>query len=91
MGDKVYMGCNFCGKNNVKTVAFLLDDIEVHICEQCLETMLRELQSGGNAESVEETSYTDIDVKKPRDIKELLDQYVIGQERAKKIISLTLS
>lgn len=86
------MGCNFCGKNSVKTVAFLLGDVEVHICEQCLETMLRELQNTGTAESesVEETSYTDINVKKPRDIKELLDQYVIGQERAKKIISVAI-
>jgi ATP-dependent Clp protease ATP-binding subunit ClpX len=79
------LACSFCGKSQ-KEVKKLIAGPTVYICDECIELC--------NDIIAEETS-RDVDapgssVPKPREINETLDQYVIGQDRAKKILSVAV-
>ena len=77
--------CSFCGKYQDQ-VKRLIAGPGVYICDECIE-LCNEIIS---EELDEETEETLKDVPKPREIKTFLDQYVIGQERAKKILSVAV-
>lgn len=78
--------CNFCGKSQ-KEVKKLIAGPGVYICDECIELCNDIIYE----DSVKQVSKTALDnVPKPHEIKEHLDQYVIGQERAKKIISVAV-
>ena len=85
------MVCSFCGKERSDTVLLEVNDLlNIAICQDCLEAMKQEAKANGNADessNYEETN-VEVKVKTPHEIKDILDQYVIGQERAKKIISV---
>ena len=80
--------CSFCGRDKDETL-ILIAGIDGHICESCV-TQAQQIVD-------EELNQTDATVKftlpnslKPASIKEFLDQYVIGQDEAKKIISVAV-
>lgn len=82
--------CSFCGRNRDE-VKILIAGQEGHICENCVEhaqeiiqqeLMIRE-DTPGN-------STFKLTVKKPIEIKRILDEYVIGQEDAKKVLSVAV-
>lgn len=80
------LSCNFCGKSQ-KEVKKLIAGPGVYICDECVDLC--------NDIIVEDTAKTSTsasldNVPKPHEIKEHLDQYVIGQARAKKIISVAV-
>ena len=78
--------CNFCGKSQ-KEVKKLIAGPGCYICDECIELcndIIYEDSVKSNAKS-----YVD-NVPKPHEIKEHLDNYVIGQDRAKKIISVAV-
>jgi ATP-dependent Clp protease ATP-binding subunit ClpX len=77
--------CSFCGKYQDQ-VKRLIAGPGVYICDECIE-LCNEIIS---EELDEETEEILKDVPKPKDIKGFLDQYVIGQERAKKILSVAV-
>lgn len=82
--DKKQLKCSFCGKSQDQ-VRRLIAGPGVYICDECIE-----LCSEIIAEEFEEDTELDLtDIPKPRQIKEYLDQYVIGQDRAK--ISLAVA
>lgn len=82
--DKKQLKCSFCGKSQDQ-VRRLIAGPGVYICDECIE-----LCSEIIAEEFEEDTEIDLtDVPKPRQIKEYLDQYVIGQDKAK--ISLAVA
>lgn len=80
------ISCSFCGKNQ-KDVKKLIAGPTVYICDECVELcndiIAEENQKGS-------TNHKDVGVPKPREIKETLDQYVIGQEYAKKVLSVAV-
>jgi ATP-dependent Clp protease ATP-binding subunit ClpX len=79
------VACSFCGKSQ-KEVKKLIAGPTVYICDECIELcndIIAE-ETGRDAEA-EGSS-----VPKPREINEILDGYVIGQERAKKILSVAV-
>ena len=78
--------CSFCGKNQ-KEVKKLIAGPAVYICDECIG-----LCNDIIAEEVEreESLTTTAPLPKPAEIKEILDEYVIGQERAKKILSVAV-
>jgi ATP-dependent Clp protease ATP-binding subunit ClpX len=78
--------CSFCGKGQ-KEVKKLIAGPSVYICDECVE-----LCNGIIAEEYEREDYhaTRALVPKPREIKEHLDEYVIGQEHAKKVLSVAV-
>lgn len=78
--------CNFCGKSQ-KEVKKLIAGPGVYICDECIELCNDIIYE----DSVKQVSKTALDnVPKPHEIKEHLDNYVIGQDRAKKIISVAV-
>jgi ATP-dependent Clp protease ATP-binding subunit ClpX len=78
--------CSFCGKSQ-KEVKKLIAGPTVYICDECIG-----LCNDIIAEEVEreESLTTSTPLPKPADIKSILDEYVIGQERAKKILSVAV-
>lgn len=79
--------CSFCGRTK-KEANILIAGLEGHICDHCIEQahsiMNEEL---GNKKN---TPFDTINLLKPAEIKGFLDQYVIGQDMAKKIISVAV-
>lgn len=80
--------CSFCGRyrNEVK---MLVSGQDGCICENCIEqahTIVKDNQRGGDGQSA--TSLNEL--KKPKEIKAFLDEYVIGQDQAKKQLSIAV-
>jgi ATP-dependent Clp protease ATP-binding subunit ClpX len=79
--------CSFCGRNKKQHEVFVEGPGGVYICPECVDlcsTIIRQEQKRGRTKAVSS------DVPKPRDIKEFLDLYVIGQDDAKKKISVAV-
>ena len=79
--------CSFCGREK-KEVDLLIAGIDGHICDRCADqaySIIQEEIKKDNAFQLD-----NIKLLKPREIKEFLDQYVIGQDQAKKIISVAV-
>src|SRR5512143_127143 len=80
------LSCSFCGKSQ-KEVKKLIAGPTVYICDECIglcnDIIAEEIEK-------EEQSYGFTSVPKPAEIKNVLDEYVIGQERAKKILAVAV-
>lgn len=80
------ISCSFCGKAQ-KDVRKLIAGPTVYICDECVE-LCNEIIADDNQRSTKWVG--GIGVPKPREIKDILDQYVIGQEYAKKVLSVAV-
>ena len=78
--------CSFCGKKESE-VKRIISGNNTFICNECIELCNGILNDGFDIEKEEDREY---DLPKPKQIKEVLDQYVIGQEEAKKILSVAV-
>src|SRR5210317_2112403 len=87
MAKKEELECSFCKRKKEET-NLLIAGIDSHICDKCIE------QAHGIVleESINEknSSSSEFLVKKPREIKDFLDQYIIGQDQAKKVMSVAV-
>ena len=79
--------CSFCGKSQ-KQVQQLIAGPGVYICDECVE-LCNEIIEERLAEAGEETS-SEFELPKPREIYSFLEEYVIGQEAAKKALSVAV-
>ena len=80
--------CSFCGRHR-NEVKMLVSGQDGCICENCIEqahTIVKDNQRGGDGQSA--TSLNEL--KKPKEIKAFLDEYVIGQDQAKKQLSIAV-
>jgi len=77
--------CSFCGRPSEK-VKKLIAGIGVYICDECVGVCNRILAE----DEVEETSEFNGDIPTPKEMKEFLDQYIIGQDQAKKVLSVAV-
>jgi len=86
---KQVLECSFCGRKKPET-NLLIAGINAHVCDRCIEQahgiVLEELKSGGTALK----SASDLILKKPKEIRAFLDQYVIGQDQTKKVMSVAV-
>ena len=83
--SKYEQSCSFCGKDKSKVKKLIAGPDGVFICDECVELcrdMLAKMPSNEAAEK--------IDLKKPAEIKEELDQYIIGQDKAKRVLSVAV-
>jgi ATP-dependent Clp protease ATP-binding subunit ClpX len=79
--------CSFCGKSQ-KQVQQLIAGPGVYICDECVE-LCNEIIEERLAEAGEETS-SEFDLPKPKEIYAFLEEYVIGQEHAKRALSVAV-
>jgi len=88
-GSDNHIHCSFCGKTQDQVQKLIAgNQKDVYICDECVELcseILEEELEGGKA-----AKPFHIDLKKPKEIKAFLDQYVIGQEEAKKVLSVAV-
>lgn len=84
--------CSFCGKTEKQVRKLIAGPGDVFICDECIslcdEILEDELQELYNDRDAEEE--VEINLLKPKEIKEFLDEYVIGQEEAKKALSVAV-
>ncbi len=83
--EKGPLKCSFCGKHQDQ-VKRLIAGPGVYICDECVELCNDIIEEELN----EEMDFDLKDVPKPREIKAVLDQYVIGQEKAKRIMAVAV-
>jgi len=83
-GD-ILLRCSFCGKNR-EEVRKLIAGPTVYICDECIDLCNDIIADEWEEDKVEVSSK----LPKPTEIKKILDQYVIGQDRAKKILSVAV-
>jgi ATP-dependent Clp protease ATP-binding subunit ClpX len=79
--------CSFCGKNQ-EEVKKLIAGPSVYICDECIELCNDIVAEEEEREAIARKKST---IPKPQEIKLFLDDYVIGQERAKKILSVAVN
>ena len=81
--------CMFCGRKESE-VPFLLQGLDGYICSDCVELAHEYLTDSVQKSAAKSSSERIDDKNKPADIKAFLDQYVIGQDRAKKMLSVAV-
>ena len=83
--------CAFCGKLRSEVKKLIISSDNVAICNECVDLCRDIIDTSIEEDEDENKEITSIDsVPKPTKIKEYLDQYVIGQEKAKKIVSVAV-
>ncbi len=80
--------CSFCGRSK-KDVDLMISGIHAHICDKCVTQATQILQEEKKSK-VEAGAAPNFKLIKPRDIKKYLDEYVIGQDEAKKVLSVAV-
>jgi ATP-dependent Clp protease ATP-binding subunit ClpX len=85
---KEVLECSFCGRKKPET-NLLIAGINAHICDRCIEQahgiVLEELKTNAGIKNV-----TDLVLRKPKEIRAFLDEYVIGQDQTKKVMSVAV-
>lgn len=85
---KEKLECSFCGRQKPDT-ELLIAGIDAHICDRCIEQahgiVAEEVKQNGKSDLS-----SDLTLLKPKEIKAFLDQYVIGQEPTKKVMSVAV-
>ncbi|ADI01097.1 MAG TPA: ATP-dependent Clp protease ATP-binding subunit ClpX [Syntrophothermus lipocalidus] len=83
--ERGQLKCSFCGKTQDQ-VRKLVAGPGVYICDECIELCNEIIEE----ELAEDFGFEMGDIPKPQEIKDILDQYVIGQEKAKKILAVAV-
>lgn len=79
--------CSFCGRNK-KDVDLMVSGISAHICNFCIEQAFEIV--GEDKKNKKSSSKIAVKLKKPKELTEYLDHYVIGQEDAKKVLTVAV-
>ena len=80
--------CSFCGKTQAQVNKIIAGPNGAYICDECIEVCSEIIEEELGFE--EEKPYEEINLLKPEEIKAFLDDYVIGQEEAKKVLSVAV-
>ena len=83
------INCSFCGRSK-NEVGMLLSGIEGHICNNCLQQGYEVVKEELGTEGKEKPTDKKFELVKPKDLKAYLDDYVIGQDEAKKHLSVAV-
>ena len=86
---KEKLECSFCGRKKPET-NLLIAGIDSHICDRCIEQahgiVVEETKSSGGVNK----NVSDLILRKPKEIRAFLDEYVIGQDQTKKVMSVAV-
>lgn len=88
--NKVSTICSFCGKDKEDTF-ILIEGLTAFICETCVEKAYEivDLEYLSGSKGMDEIEH-DLKIKTPKEIKAYLDQYIIGQDQAKKTLAVAV-
>lgn len=86
--SKEVLECSFCGRKKIDT-SLLIAGIDAHICDRCIEQAHGIIVEEGSQADDQDLS-KDVMLKKPKSIKAFLDDYVIGQEHTKRVMSVAV-
>ncbi len=91
MSKQSHLHCSFCGRNRDE-VKILIAGQEGHICEHCVEHAQEIISQELNIkhDGTNASSNFKLNVRKPAEIKKFLDEYVIGQDDAKKVLAVAV-
>ena len=82
--------CSFCNKSEDQVRKLIAGPSGVYICDECIELCSEILEEELGNEEEERPDFSGINLLKPKEIKEFLDDYVIGQDEAKKVLSVAV-
>ena len=88
MSKEENLECSFCGRKKAET-NLLIAGIDAHICDKCIEQATGILEEEVTEKQASGLS-KDLMLKKPKEIKEFLDQYIIGQTETKRSMSVAV-
>ena len=80
--------CSFCNKTQAQVRKMIAGPNETYICDECVELCSEIIEEELGYEDDE--TFSEINLLKPEEIKAFLDDYVIGQDRAKKVLSVAV-
>src|SRR5918993_87943 len=88
---KNILHCSFCGRSRDE-VKILIAGQEGHICENCVEHAREIIDQELNIRDEKNTGASNfkLSVKKPMELKKFLDEYIIGQDEAKKVLAVAV-
>ena len=83
--------CSFCNKSQAQVKKLIAGPNDTFICDECVEVCSEIIEEEmAYDENDSWTPFSDINLLKPEEIKEFLDDYVIGQDEAKKVLSVAV-
>ncbi len=85
---KENLECSFCGRKKPET-NLLIAGLDAHICDRCIE-QAHGIVSEESKQSKTDDLSSELTLKKPKEIKEFLDGFIIGQTRTKKVLSVAV-
>ena len=88
MDDRVR--CSFCGKTQDQVKKLIAGSNNVFICDECIDLCAEILEEEFDDQEDAGPDFAGINLLKPKEIKAFLDEYVIGQENAKKVLSVAV-
>ncbi len=93
MAKQQALHCSFCGRNRDE-VKILIAGQDGHICENCVEhaqeIIMQEIVPNSEGKHPASSAQYKLTIKKPIEIKKFLDEYVIGQDEAKKVLAVAV-
>jgi len=87
--SKSDLQCSFCGKKKDQT-RLLIAGIDAHICDLCIEQANGIILQENNSNENNSSKKSDLELLKPQQIKLFLDDYIVGQDYTKKVISVSV-
>ena len=87
--SKSDLQCSFCGKKKDQT-RLLIAGIDAHICDLCIEQANGIIIQENNSKENISKEKSDFELLKPQQIKLFLDDYIVGQDYTKKVISVSV-
>ena len=82
--------CSFCGKTQDQVRKLIAGSNDVYICDDCIELCAEILEEEFADQNDKGPDFSGINLLKPKEIKEFLDEYVVGQNEAKKVLSVAV-
>jgi len=86
---KTSLHCSFCGRSR-EEVKILIAGQDGHICENCVDHAREIIEQEITVKNDSTKTNFKLTVKKPVDIKLFIDEYVIGQDEAKKVLAVAV-
>ena len=88
MSKEEGLECSFCGRKKPET-NLLIAGLDAHICDKCIE-QAHGIVLEESSEDTDEAISAELSLRKPKDIKAFLDEYIIGQDYSKKVMAVAV-